>query len=86
MGTSARGAIRTASSQVSTRHGKRDEISAPTYHSKRCPRVRACAEPVERAELVSIYVKLALPLSVDYVEVKGKDPSTGAALLERIKH
>jgi len=40
---------------------------------------------VDRAELISIYVKLAGPLSVDYVEVKGRNPSTGETVVERIK-
>ena len=59
-------------------------ISKADGHCKALARTKIAG--VERAELVSIYVKLAGPLSVDYVEVKGKDPSTGAALLERIKH
>jgi Domain of unknown function (DUF4833) len=41
---------------------------------------------VDRAELVSIYVKLAGPLSVEYVDVKGRNRATGELLAERIKH
>jgi len=41
---------------------------------------------VDRAELLSIYVKLAGPLSVDYIDVKGRNPATGEMLSERIKH
>jgi hypothetical protein len=41
---------------------------------------------IERAELLSIYVKLAGPISVDYVDVKGRNPATGEMLSERIKH
>ncbi len=40
---------------------------------------------VEGAQLDSIYVKLAGALSVDYVEVHGKNPQTGAAIEERLK-
>jgi hypothetical protein len=40
---------------------------------------------VRFAELLSIYVKLAGPLSVDYVVVKGKDLETGKPLEERLK-
>jgi hypothetical protein len=38
------------------------------------------------AELSSIYVKLSGPLSVEYIEVKGRDFRTGKLLIERIKH
>jgi Domain of unknown function (DUF4833) len=41
---------------------------------------------VDRAELVSIYVKLSGALSVDYVDVKGRNPSTGELITEHIKH
>ena len=40
---------------------------------------------VRFAELLSIYVKLAGPLSVDYVVVKGKDLDTGKLVEERLK-
>ncbi|HEY3255086.1 MAG TPA: DUF4833 domain-containing protein, partial [Polyangiaceae bacterium] len=36
------------------------------------------------AELSSIYVKLRGPLSVEYIEIKGRDFTTGKALIERI--
>jgi len=38
------------------------------------------------AELSSIYVKLSGPLSVDYIEVKGRDFRTGKPLVERLEH
>ncbi|HEY0464585.1 MAG TPA: DUF4833 domain-containing protein, partial [Polyangiaceae bacterium] len=38
------------------------------------------------AELTSIYVKLSGPLSVQYIEVKGRDFRTGKALVERLEH
>lgn len=41
---------------------------------------------VDRAELISIYVKLAGALSVDYVDVKGRNRETGEMLSERIEH
>lgn len=41
---------------------------------------------VDRAELISIYVKLAGALSVDYVDVRGRNRATGELLAERIKH
>jgi hypothetical protein len=41
---------------------------------------------LERAELISIYVKLAGALSVDYVDVKGRNRATGEIVTERIKH
>jgi hypothetical protein len=40
---------------------------------------------IDNAEFVSVYVKLAGPLSVDYIDVKGKNPQTGAEIVERIK-
>lgn len=48
--------------------------------------VRSNIGGVENAELLSIYVKLGGPLSVDYVDVKGRDLATGQALFERMKH
>jgi hypothetical protein len=41
---------------------------------------------LDRAELTSIYVKLSGPLSVEYVDVKGRNRATGEVLTERIKH
>lgn len=41
---------------------------------------------VERAELISIYVKLAGALSVDYVDIKGRNRATGEIITERINH
>jgi hypothetical protein len=40
---------------------------------------------VKFAQLISIYVKLSGPLSVDYVVVKGKNLDTGQLLEERLK-
>ena len=40
---------------------------------------------VKFAQLLSIYVKLSAPLSVDYVVVKGKNLDTGQLLEERLK-
>jgi hypothetical protein len=37
------------------------------------------------AQLTSIYVKLSGPLSVEYIEVKGRDFRTGKALIERVE-
>ena len=37
------------------------------------------------AELLSVYVKLGGPLSVDYIDVKGREPGTGKAVVERLK-
>ncbi len=39
---------------------------------------------VDGAELVSVYAKLAGAMSVEYVDVHGKNPTTGAEILERI--
>jgi len=39
---------------------------------------------LEGAELVSVYVKLAGFLSVEYVKVVGKDPKTGLPVEERL--
>jgi hypothetical protein len=41
---------------------------------------------VDRAELISIYVKLAGALSVDYIDIKGRNRATGEMLSERINH
>jgi hypothetical protein len=37
------------------------------------------------AELLSVYVKLAGPLSVEYIDIKGRDPRTGKPVVERLK-
>lgn len=37
------------------------------------------------AELLSIYVKLSSPLSVEYIDIKGRDFKSGKAIVERIK-
>ena len=52
----------------------------------RCSALARCTiGKVRFAELLSIYVRLAGPLSVDYVVVKGKDLETGKLLEERLK-
>jgi hypothetical protein len=38
---------------------------------------------VDHAQLLAVYVKLSGPLSVSYLDVKGKDMKTGRALTER---
>jgi len=48
-------------------------------------RARCQIGAVRFAELSSIYVKLAGLLSVEYIIVKGKDPSTGKPIEEKIK-
>jgi len=40
---------------------------------------------VEGAELVSVYAKLAGPMSVDYIDIHGKNPQTGADITERVR-
>ena len=40
---------------------------------------------VEGAELDSVYAKLAGAMSVDYVDIHGKNPQTGAEVTERVK-
>lgn len=40
---------------------------------------------VEGAELVSVFAKLAGPMSVDYIDIHGKNPTTGAEILERVR-
>ena len=47
--------------------------------------VRTKIGAVERAELTSIYVKLGGLLSVEYVDVQGRNPATGETISERIK-
>jgi len=37
------------------------------------------------AELSSIYVKLSSPLSVEYIDIKGRDFRTGKPIVERLK-
>jgi hypothetical protein len=48
--------------------------------------VRSKIAGVDYAELLSIYVKLSGPISVDYVDVKGKDLKTGQLIQERIQN
>jgi hypothetical protein len=40
---------------------------------------------VQSAQLLSVFVKLSGALSVDYIDIKGKDPTTGKAIQERMK-
>ena len=47
--------------------------------------VRTKIASVEYAELVSIFVKLSGPLSVSYIDVKGKDLATTKPIEERLK-
>jgi Domain of unknown function (DUF4833) len=48
--------------------------------------VRTRIGTVEYAELRSIFVKLSGPLSVSYIDIKGKDLKTGQPLEERLRH
>mgnify|MGYP001557000949 CR=1 FL=1 len=53
--------------------------------SGRCQaRARVAIGAVAFAELSSIFVKLAGPLSVEYIIVKGRDPATGKPIEEKI--
>lgn len=47
--------------------------------------VRTKIGSVGYAELVSIFVKLSGPLSVSYIDIKGKDLATGKAIEERLR-
>ena len=40
---------------------------------------------VEGAQLVSVFAKLSGATSVDYVDIHGKNPQTGADIVERVK-
>lgn len=48
--------------------------------------VRSKIAGVENAELISIYVKLSGPFSVEYVDIKGRNLATRQPLLEHLKH
>jgi hypothetical protein len=39
----------------------------------------------QKAQLVSVFAKLASAISVDYIDIFGKHPETGAAITERVK-
>ncbi len=45
---------------------------------------RARVGGVEGAQLVSVYAKLAGPMSVDYIDIKGKNLASGADVTERV--
>jgi hypothetical protein len=47
--------------------------------------VRTKIAGVEYAELTSVYVKLSGPLSVSYIDIKGKDLATGRHIEERLR-
>jgi hypothetical protein len=47
--------------------------------------VRTKIAGVEYAELTSIFVKLSGPLSVSYIDIKGKDLATGHLIEERLR-
>jgi hypothetical protein len=40
---------------------------------------------IDNAELVSVYAKLAGAMSVEYIDIKGKNPDTGAEIVERVR-
>jgi hypothetical protein len=40
---------------------------------------------VDGAQLVSVYAKLAGVMSVAYIDIHGKNPSTGAEIIERVR-
>jgi len=48
--------------------------------------VRTKIANVPYAELVSIFVKLSGPLSVSYIDIKGRDLATAKLLAERLKN
>ncbi|HVY26214.1 MAG TPA: DUF4833 domain-containing protein [Polyangiaceae bacterium] len=61
-------------------------ITTSRDDSGRCrARVRCAIGAVRFAELSSIYLKLAGPLSVEYIIIKGHDPATGNPIEEKIK-
>ena len=47
--------------------------------------VRTKIANVQHAELVSIFVKLSGPLSVSYIDIKGKNLATAKPLAERVR-
>jgi hypothetical protein len=47
--------------------------------------VRTKIASVQHAELVSIFVKLSGPLSVSYIDIKGKDLATAKPIEERLR-
>lgn len=60
-------------------------ITTSTGEDGRCrARARVAIGKLPFAELSSIFVKLAGPLSVEYIVIKGRDPSTGKAIEEKI--
>lgn len=60
-------------------------ITTSVNESGRCQsRARTAIGAVPFAELSSIYVKLAGPLSVEYILLKGRDAATGKAVEEKI--
>ena len=47
--------------------------------------VRTKIAGVEYAELTSVYIKLSGPLSVSYIDIKGKNLATGQHIEERVR-
>jgi hypothetical protein len=61
-------------------------ITTTRNASGRCSAlVRTKIAGVEYAELASVYVKLSGPLSVSYIDIKGKDLATGRHIEERLR-
>lgn len=61
------------------------EVSTKKEADGHCSAVaRARIGGVEGATLVSVYAKLAGIASVDYVDIHGKNPQTGADITERV--
>lgn len=46
--------------------------------------MRTSIAAVPYAELLSIFVKLSGPLSVSYIDIKGKNPETAKPIEERL--
>ena len=70
---------------VKLRQFERPIVVATKRVGDRCVATARATIKGKSAELVSVFAKLAGPISVDYIDVHGRDFGSGAAIEERIQ-
>jgi hypothetical protein len=66
--------------------GRMISITTSRGANGRCSAVvRTKIANLQTADLISIFVKLAGPLSVSYIDIKGRNPATAKPIEERVK-
>jgi hypothetical protein len=69
---------------VKLKQFERPIVIATKREGSKCVATARAVIKGKSAQLISVFAKLAGPISVDYIDVHGKDFATGAAIDERI--